>query len=55
VKVTPKKVLWPTDFSKLSTKVAEYAAELCDALGAKLHLVHVCMPVLGRVPNARCA
>jgi universal stress protein A len=46
VKITPKRILWPTDFSKLSLKAAEYAAGFCDAFGAELHVVHVCMPVV---------
>jgi nucleotide-binding universal stress UspA family protein len=49
VKTTLKKVLWPTDFSKLSMKAAEYAADFCDAFGAELHVVHVCMPLVS--PN----
>jgi universal stress protein A len=45
VKMTLKKILWPTYFSKLSMKAAEYAAAFCDAFGAELHVVHVCMPL----------
>jgi universal stress protein A len=46
MKTTPKKILWPTDFSKLSMKAADYAAAFCDAFGAELHVVHVCMPMV---------
>jgi nucleotide-binding universal stress UspA family protein len=46
VKITPKKIPWPTDFSKLSMKAAEYAAAFCDAFGAELHVVHACMPMV---------
>ncbi|MBN2560281.1 MAG: universal stress protein [Phycisphaerae bacterium] len=46
MKITPKKILWPTDFSKLSMKAAEYAAAFCDAFEAELHVVHVCVPLV---------
>jgi universal stress protein A len=46
VKINPKKILWPTDFSKMSMKAAEYASAFCDAFGAELHVVHVCMPMV---------
>ena len=44
--ITPKSILWPTDFSKLSMKAAEYAAAFCDAFGAELHVIHVWMPMV---------
>ena len=40
-----KKILWPTDFSPLSMKGAEYAQALRTAFDAQLHVMHVC-PVL---------
>jgi universal stress protein A len=36
-----KNILLPTDFSKLSLSAAEYATELAEQYGAKIHLLHV--------------
>jgi nucleotide-binding universal stress UspA family protein len=36
-----KNILMPTDFSKLSLSAAEYATELSEQYGAKIHLLHV--------------
>ena len=38
---SPKKILWPTDFSVLSMAAAAYARDLCAQYGAELHVVHV--------------
>jgi len=43
--IHPKKILWPTDFSPLSTKGAEYAEAFRASFGAQLHVIYVC-PVL---------
>jgi nucleotide-binding universal stress UspA family protein len=39
--VSPKRILWPTDFSPLSFKAAEYARGFRGIFGADLHIVHV--------------
>ena len=44
--VSPKRVLWPTDFSELSLQGGRYARGFCDVFGAKLHMVHVIPPPL---------
>lgn len=36
-----KNILLPTDFSKISLDAAEYAVNLADQYGAKIHLLHV--------------
>jgi nucleotide-binding universal stress UspA family protein len=41
----PKSILWPTDFSPRSIKGAQCARALCDAFGARLHVVHIA-PIL---------
>ena len=45
--VSPKKILWATDFSPLSLKAAEYSRGFCQTFGAELHVVHVLQPPLG--------
>lgn len=45
--VSPKKILWATDFSPLSLKAAEYARGFREIFGAELHVVHVLQPPLG--------
>ena len=49
MKICPKRILWPTDFSRLSMKAAEYAAAFRAAFGAELHVINVCMPIVS--PN----
>ncbi len=36
-----KNILLPTDFSKLSLSAAQYAVDLANQYGAKIHLLHV--------------
>jgi nucleotide-binding universal stress UspA family protein len=38
---TPRKILFPTDFSETSTAALPYATHLAAALGAELHLLNV--------------
>lgn len=48
-----QKILVPTDFSTCSTQAVEHAAALAGALGATVHLLHVCAdPHLGPLPDA---
>lgn len=42
--VSPKRILWPTDFSPLSLKAADYARGFRDVFQAELWVVHVCTP-----------
>jgi len=42
----PKRILWPTDFSKLSFHGARYARFFAEMFGAELHVVHVIPPPL---------
>lgn len=44
--VSPKKMLWPTDFSPLSIKAAECVRGLREAFNADLHVVHVIEPLV---------
>lgn len=44
--VTPKRMLWPTDFSPLSLQGARYAGGLREVFGAELHVIHVVPPPL---------
>lgn len=46
MKMHPKRVLWPTDFSDLSLEGARYARAFRDAYGAELHVLHVIAPPL---------
>ncbi len=46
VKISPKRILWPTDFSELSLKAGLCASALCQFFKAELHVVHVCSPPL---------
>jgi nucleotide-binding universal stress UspA family protein len=39
-------ILWPTDFSPQSLTAADYVKEYCSTFGAKLHVIHVCQPIL---------
>lgn len=43
--VSPKRILWPTDFSELSLQGARYARGFRDVFGAALHIVHVIRPM----------
>ncbi len=42
--ISPKKVLWPTDFSPLALVGGRYAQGFCDVFDAELHVVHVIPP-----------
>ncbi len=41
---TPKKVLWPTDFSELSNGAGRAAGAIARMFDAELHVVHVIPP-----------
>ncbi len=43
--ISPKKILWPTDFSELSLKAGDYVLRYRDTFDAEVHLVHVCAPL----------
>lgn len=45
MKISPKKILWPTDLSSLSSKAAEYVRGFRDTFGAEIHIIHVCVPL----------
>ena len=47
MKLTPKKILWPTDFSSTSLHGANYARALREMFRAELHVIHVIPPMLG--------
>lgn len=42
--VSPKRVLWPTDFSDLSLQAGRYARGFSELSGAEMHVVHVVPP-----------
>jgi len=44
--VSPKRILWPTDFSALSLQGARYARGFREIFGAELHVIHVIPPPL---------
>ncbi len=44
--VSPKRVLWPTDFSSLSLHGGRYARGFSEVFGAELRVVHVIPPPL---------
>jgi nucleotide-binding universal stress UspA family protein len=44
--IHPKRILWPTDFSPLSMKGAEYANAFRRVFDAELHVLHVCPPLV---------
>lgn len=46
MQVSPKRVLWPTDFSELSLRGGRYARGFCEHFGAELHILHVVPPPL---------
>ncbi|MFQ5807465.1 MAG: universal stress protein [Phycisphaerae bacterium] len=46
MEVSPKRVLWPTDFSELSLCGGRYASGFCEHFGAELHIIHVVPPPL---------
>ena len=48
MKISPKKILWPTDFSELSLNAGGYVRGYRDTFDAEVHIVHVCAPL----PNA---
>ena len=43
--INPKRILWPTDFSPLSLKAAEYVNGFRNIFEADVHVIHVCQPV----------
>ncbi len=43
--ISPKRILWPTDFSSLSELGARYTRGFCDTFQAALHVVHVVPPM----------
>lgn len=43
--INPKRILWPTDFSPLSLKAADYVNGFRDVFDADLHVIHVCQPL----------
>jgi nucleotide-binding universal stress UspA family protein len=49
--VSPKRILWPADFSPLSLKAADYARGFREIFGADLHVVHVCEPMIVPPPG----
>lgn len=53
MKISPKKILWPTDLSPLSSKAAEYVRGFRDTFGAEIHILHVCAPLpnMGIMPD----
>ena len=44
--LSPKRILWPTDFSALSCHGALYAWGFRDVFKAELHVIHVIPPLL---------
>jgi nucleotide-binding universal stress UspA family protein len=44
--LSPRRILWPTDFSTLSLHGARYARAFRDFFGAELHVIHVVPPPL---------
>ncbi len=44
--ISPKRILWPTDFSALSLQGARYARGFRDVFAAELHVIHVVQPPL---------
>lgn len=44
--VSPRRILWPTDFSSLSLQGGLYAQGFRDVFGAELHVIHVIPPPL---------
>ena len=46
MEVSPKRVLWPTDFSELSLRGGRYARGFCEHFGSELHIIHVVPPPL---------
>ena len=44
--VSPKRILWPTDFSELSLLGGRYARGFRDVFGAELRILHVVPPPL---------
>ncbi len=44
--VSPRRILWPTDFSTLSLHGARYARAFRDSFSAELHVIHVVPPPL---------
>lgn len=46
MKISPKRILWPTDFSELSLHAGRYARGFCELAKAEMHIVHVVPPPL---------
>jgi nucleotide-binding universal stress UspA family protein len=50
--IRPTKILWPTDFSPLAMKAADYARAFAAAFHAELHVLHVAAPlIVGEWPS----
>ena len=45
MKINPKKILWPTDFSELALKASDYVRAYRDMFDAEVHIVHVSAPL----------
>ncbi len=45
--VSPKRILWPTDFSDLARKAGDYARGFRDIFGSEIHVLHVCPLLVG--------
>ena len=46
--IPPKTILAPTDFSEPAQKALDYAVELAEKLGAKVHVIHAFeLPLVG--------
>lgn len=46
-----KKILLPTDFTRLADHAAAYARQLAEMWGAELHILHVAEPVAAALPT----
>jgi universal stress protein A len=44
--ISPRRIMWPTDFSSLSLRGARYARGFRDMFRSELHVVHVIPPPL---------
>src|SRR5262245_39924562 len=42
----PTRILWLTDFSKLSLAASQFVSTYRDAFNAELHLLHICTPLM---------
>jgi len=46
MQVSPRRILWPTDFSDLSQHAARYACGFREVFKSELHVIHVIPPPL---------